>query len=51
MEGVQDLGFPQLEPTTIYVDNQSAIALSFNPKFRSKSKHIETQYHYIREIV
>jgi hypothetical protein len=37
---LQDLGFPQFEPTTIYVDNQSAIALSLNPKFHSRSKHI-----------
>jgi hypothetical protein len=30
---LQDLGFFQLEPTTIYIDNQSAIALSLNSKF------------------
>ncbi len=34
----------------IYVHNISVIALSKNPKFHAKSKHIDIQYHYIREI-
>jgi hypothetical protein len=42
---LQDLGFPQSQPTLIYVDNQSAIAFTANPKFHSRSKHIDTQYH------
>ena len=42
----QDLGFPQSQPTVIYVDYQSAIALSANPKFHIRSKHIDTQYHF-----
>ena len=33
----------------IYCDNQSAIHLSKNPSFHSKSKHIEMRYHWIRE--
>jgi hypothetical protein len=33
------------------VDNQSAIALSKNPVFHDRSKHIDVHYHYIRECV
>nr|GEW24201.1 uncharacterized mitochondrial protein AtMg00810-like [Tanacetum cinerariifolium] len=35
----------------IRVDNKSAIALSKNPVFHGRSKHIHTQYHFIRECV
>jgi hypothetical protein len=44
-----ELGFPQLSPTTIYSDSKSTIALSANPKFHSRSKHVDTQYHFTRE--
>ena len=48
---LQDLGFPQSQPTSIYADNQSAIALTANPKFHSRSKHIDTQYHFTRDQI
>jgi hypothetical protein len=35
----------------LLVDNQSAIALSKNPVFHERSKHIDVCYHYIRECV
>nr|GEZ20195.1 uncharacterized mitochondrial protein AtMg00810-like [Tanacetum cinerariifolium] len=35
----------------IRVDNKSAIALSKNPIFHGKSKHIHTRYHFICECV
>jgi hypothetical protein len=35
----------------LMVDNQSAIALSKNPVFHERSKHIDLHYHYIRECV
>lgn len=33
----------------LYADNQGAIALATSPVFHNKTKHIENQYHYIRE--
>jgi hypothetical protein len=36
-------------PYRIYVDNQGAIALSRNPDFHRKSKHIDTKFHRVRE--
>ena len=47
----RDLGFPQSQPTLIYVNNQSAIALTANPKFHSPSKHIDTQYHFTQDQI
>ncbi|KAG6418439.1 hypothetical protein SASPL_120643 [Salvia splendens] len=46
-----ELGWSQKEPTTIFVDNKSAIALSKNPVFHNRSKHIDIRFHYIRECV
>lgn len=48
---LQELGFPQPHPTPIYFHSQSAIALTDNPKYHSRSKHIDTQYHFTREHV
>ena len=33
------------------VDNMSAIALTKNPVFHDRSKHIDVRYHYIRECI
>jgi len=33
------------------IDNESAIALSQNPVFHDRSKHIDVRFHYIRECV
>jgi len=37
--------------STIFIDNQSAIALSKNPVFHDRSKHIDVRFHFIRECV
>jgi hypothetical protein len=48
---LQDLGFPQEEPTLIMEDNQGCIALSGNPVLHKRTKHIDIKYHFIRERV
>ena len=45
------LGFPQENPTEIYVDNWSGIALTKNSGYHERSKHIDTHHHFIREHV
>eukprot|EP00253_Pinus_taeda_P028421 PITA_28421 len=37
--------------TSIFCDNISAIALSKNSVFHKRTKHIDTRFHYIRELV
>ena len=39
------------DATIVHADNLSAIALSKNPLYHSRSKHIDVQYHYVRECV
>ena len=48
---LDDISIKQHDPTVIYEDNQGAIQLSKNPKFHSRTKHIDVSYHYIREQV
>eukprot|EP00253_Pinus_taeda_P026628 PITA_26628 len=40
-----------MDPTMIYCDNQSCIKLSKNPIFQDRSKHIDIQYHHLRDCV
>ena len=40
---------PIIEPTR--TNNYSAISLSKNHVFHKKTKHIDTRYHFIRELV
>ncbi|TYK16910.1 integrase [Cucumis melo var. makuwa] len=37
--------------TVLFCDNGSAIALSKNPVFHGRSKHIRIKYHFIRDLV
>ena len=48
---LRDLCHEQEEGTTIYCDNSSAIALSKNSVFHKRTKHIDTKFHFIRELV
>jgi hypothetical protein len=48
---LKDLLQEQQEPTTIFCDNNSTIMLSKNHVFHKKTKHIDTRYHFIRELV
>ena len=38
-------------PLTLKADNQGAIALAKDNKFHTRTKHIDLQYHFIREAV
>ena len=42
---------PLTEPTPLYCDNQSAIALTQNENYHACTKHIDIRYHFIRFVV
>ena len=48
LAGLFDL---ELEATCIFCDNQSCVKLSKNLVFQDKSKHIDIEYQYIRDMV
>jgi len=45
------IGFNLDVPIKIYVDNVSAINLAKNLVFHQRSKHIDIQYHFLRDQV
>ena len=47
---LEDLCVEQ-ERYVLFCDNQSAIHLSKNSIFHSRSKHIEVRYHWIRDVL
>ena len=48
---LKDMGHTAKDPTSIFYDNNSAIQLSKHNVFHRKRKHIDTHYHFIRELV
>ena len=47
---LEELGQEQ-EDLKLYCDSQSAIHLSKNPMFHSRSKHIDVRYHWVRDVI
>ena len=48
---IKDFGEKQDSATPILCDNKSAIAMSKNPVYPSRAKHIALKFHYIRDAV
>lgn len=46
-----DIGFTLSCTPKLWCDNISAISLAKNPIFHARTKHVEIDYHYIREQV
>jgi hypothetical protein len=48
---IQQLFDTEMSPTTLFSDNQSAIALAKDHQYHARTKHIDIRYHFIRWIV
>lgn len=50
---INDLQIPEchIDRVPLFIDNNSALKLTKNPEFHSRSKHLDLKYHYIREKV
>ena len=46
-----ELGRNTKDGNVIHEDNQGAIALAHNPEFHARTKHIDIQYHFVRNCV
>lgn len=40
-----------IDPSIIWCDNVSAIALATNPVFHARTKHVEVDFHFVREKI
>ena len=47
----KDLKMSNSEPLDLFVDNQSAIAVAYNPELHQRTKHIERRHYFLREVV
>ena len=47
----QDIFKPLNDLVLIYLDNTGEVALSENPIFHNQSKHINIQWHFIRDLI
>ena len=43
----EELGIPQLTTSTIFCDNQTAIAIVHHPEFHTRTKHIDIAFHFL----
>ena len=48
---LEDLHQEQKAPTKIFCDNKATIAMTKNPIFHGRTKHINIHYHFIRHLV
>ncbi|RDX77484.1 AP-4 complex subunit epsilon, partial [Mucuna pruriens] len=46
---IQELKFADVQPMKLYGDNQAALHIASNPIFHKRTKHIEIDYHFVRE--
>ena len=47
---LMDLGFRQPGPMPMHCDNQSAIYIAQNPIFHERTKHIEVDCHFVKDV-
>ena len=48
---LSELTFPQFSSVQMYEDNMGALQLSGTTAFSSRTRHICTRYHFLRELV
>ena len=48
---LKNVGFAQKKPTIIFEDNQGSISLAKNPKYHSRTKHIDINCPYIPDVI
>jgi hypothetical protein len=50
-EFLDEIGFDMSSPSTLFIDNNSALQVAKNPEHQSTMKHVHRSFHWIREKV
>ena len=48
---LSELGYTFPGPSTLFVDNQSAIAVANNPEHHGRMKHLDLRFYWLRDVV
>ena len=48
---LEEMNIIRKEPIKIFIDNQAAKNIAENPVNHERTKHIDIQYHFIRQVV
>jgi hypothetical protein len=48
---LSELGYALTGPSTLHMDNQSAISVAKNPEHHGRMKHLDLRFHWLRDIV
>jgi hypothetical protein len=48
---LHEFGFALNTPTTLHIDNQSAISVSKNPEHHGRMKHLDLRFYWLRDVV
>lgn len=46
-----EIGMPPQSPTPLFIDNSGSLRLTQDNTLHNRTKHIDVQYHYVRELV
>ena len=48
---ILDMKMQQIDPTTLFCDNQGVLKFAKNPTFHEHTKHVKIHFHFIIKLV